>query len=131
MEDVGINSVVAKLVEQGVTAPEPKKVEVAKKEVKVEKPTHVGDDLKSKEGVEAERVVTIKEVEEVVFSTNDLLKRLNTELKVELDDELNMVVVKVIDSDSQEVVRQIPAEEFVELSKRMKDAIGMLFDKES
>ncbi len=131
MEDVGIKSVVAKPVEQGVTAPEPKKVEVAKKEVKVEKPTHVGDDLKNKEGVDAERVVTVEEVEKVVYSTNDLLQRLNTELRVELDDELDMVVVKVIDSESQEVVRQIPAEEFVELSKRMKDAIGMLFDKES
>ncbi len=128
MEDIGINSVVAKPIEQGVTAPEPKKVDVAKKEVKVEKPANAGEDIKNQEGVDVERSVS---VEEVVSSTNDLLQRLNTQLKVELDAELDMVVVKVIDSDSQEVVRQIPGEEFVELSKRMKDAIGMLFDKES
>ncbi len=128
MIDVGINSVVAKPVEQGVTVPEPKKVEAAKKEVKVEAPTLATDDLKNNKGVDAERGAS---VEEVVYSTNDLLQRLNTELRVELVDELDMVVVKVIDSESQEVVRQIPAEEFVELSKRMKDAIGMLFDKES
>ncbi|VAV85544.1 Flagellar protein FlaG [hydrothermal vent metagenome] len=131
MGDVGINSVVIKPVEQGVTAPEPKKVDVAKKEIKVEIPTLVGDDLEKSEELDYKEAVSTKEVEEVVYSTNDLLKRLNTELKVEVDKDSNMVVVKVIDGESKEVVRQIPAEEFIELSKRMEDAIGMLFDKKT
>jgi len=131
MGDIGINSLVVKPVEQGVTAPEPKKVDTAKKEPKVEVPTLIVDDPGKSKKLDYKEVVPTKKVEEVVYSTNDLLKRLNTELKLEVDKESNMVVVKVIDGESKEVVRQIPAEEFIELSKRMEDAIGMLFDKKT
>ncbi len=131
MVDVGVNSVVIKPVEQSVTAPEPKKVDVAKKEIKVEMPTLVADDLVKSAKPAYKEVVPAEDVKGVVSSTNDLLKRLNTELKLEVDAESNRIIVKVIDAESKEVVRQIPAEEFIELSKRMEDAVGMLFDKKT
>jgi flagellar protein FlaG len=52
-------------------------------------------------------------------------------MKLEVDTETNRVIVKIIDGESQEVIRQIPAEDFVELSKRMRDAVGMLFDRQT
>lgn len=127
MGDVGINSVVAKPVERGVTPPEPKKAEVTRKEIKVERPALVYDDVE-KQGLQTPAEVESADIKEIASAMDSLLKKLNTELKLEVDEETNKVIVKIIDGENQEVVRQIPAEEFVELSKRMKEAVGMLFD---
>lgn len=45
----------------------------------------------------------------------------STNLKFQVERELDAVVVKVVDSQSNEVIRQIPNEEMVGLVKRMKN----------
>ncbi|RSM27239.1 flagellar protein FlaG [Aeromonas salmonicida] len=54
--------------------------------------------------------------------------------------ELNKVVIKVVDSDSKSVIRQIPSEELIEISKRIRELseehsgssprVGLLLDRE-
>ncbi len=51
-------------------------------------------------------------------------------LKFEIDRELNQVVVKVVDKQSGEVIRQIPPEEYLEIMKRLQDVGGVFMDKE-
>jgi flagellar protein FlaG len=130
MVDVGINTAVAKPVEVATQASQPKKADVAKKEIKVESPTLVGDGLKEQD-IQSPTAVSTEEVKSVVSTMDSLINKLTTELRLEVDEETNQVIVKIIDGDSQEVIRQIPAEEFVALSKRMRDAVGMLFDRQS
>jgi len=130
MGDVGVNSVVAKSVEQGVKALEPRQAEAAKKEVKVERPALVRDDVEKQE-LDKPTVISAEDIKKIASTMDSLIKKLNTELKLEVDEETNKVIVKIIDGENQEVVRQIPSEEFVELSKRMKEAVGMLFDKKT
>jgi flagellar protein FlaG len=54
----------------------------------------------------------------------------NRKIRLEVEEDLNIMIVKVIDSDSGEVIRQIPSEELVELSKNAKDLKGLLINKE-
>jgi flagellar protein FlaG len=51
------------------------------------------------------------------------------ELSIRREDEIGKVVVQVIDSETREVVRQIPPEEWVRVLKRLTGAKGVLVDE--
>ncbi|NPA32409.1 MAG: hypothetical protein GXO04_02145 [Aquificae bacterium] len=50
-------------------------------------------------------------------------------MKVEIDEELRIVVVKIIDSRTGELVRQVPPEFIVELLRRIEGILGVFLDK--
>ena len=54
----------------------------------------------------------------------------NRKIRLEVEEDLDIMIVKVIDSDTEEVIRQIPPEELVELSRNAKDLKGLLINKE-
>ena len=66
--------------------------------------------------------ITVREMEE--FS-----KVLNHRLKFSVNKELNQVVVKVIDSRTDKVIKVLPPEELQRLHSRIKETIGLLFDE--
>ncbi len=37
---------------------------------------------------------------------------------------------KIIDSETEEIIRQIPSEEILKIASKMQEVIGVLFDKE-
>ena len=51
------------------------------------------------------------------------------ELRFSVNKELDQVVVKVIDSTTDKVIKEIPPEDIIRLHSRMKEVIGLLFDK--
>ncbi len=51
-------------------------------------------------------------------------------IRLDVDDELHRVIIKLIDKETGEVIRQIPPEELIELAKKMKDIEGLFVDKE-
>ncbi|MBF0308514.1 MAG: flagellar protein FlaG [Magnetococcales bacterium] len=51
-----------------------------------------------------------------------------TSLNFQVDEQTKKLVVKVVDADTKETVRQIPSEEMLEVAKRIKDLEGILFD---
>ena len=66
-------------------------------------------------------------LEAVVSKLNDLVHELHRELQFSVDDKSGETVIKVIDSETDEVVRQIPSEEVVRLRERLRDAAGVIF----
>jgi len=54
-------------------------------------------------------------------------QRMEVRMRVEAD--LHRVVARVVDSDTGEVIREVPPEELVELAKRMKALMGAMLDK--
>lgn len=48
------------------------------------------------------------------------------ELRIEVENDLNLVVVKVVDKESGEVVRQIPFEETVASARRIKERLDRM-----
>jgi len=69
-------------------------------------------------------------VEEKPERQNLAEKLLGRSLRFEIDRELNQVVVKVVDKESGEVIRQIPPEEYIQIMKRLQDMDGVFLDRE-
>ncbi len=63
---------------------------------------------------------------EQIQKTADIFNR---ELKFQVSDELNRVIVKVIDTSTDKVIREIPSQEIQRLQLQIQEAIGLLFDK--
>jgi flagellar protein FlaG len=67
-------------------------------------------------------------VEHAVHELNDLVKMLHTSLQFSIDDKTKKIIVKVMDADTQKVIRQIPPEEMVKISARVQELLGVLID---
>lgn len=52
-------------------------------------------------------------------------------VRFEKNDDLEELVVKVVDKESEEVIRQIPPEEILELRETLRDLRGNLVDTQS
>lgn len=65
---------------------------------------------------------------EVVRNLNNLTQMVRRELQFSLDDDGNRMIVKVIDSETDEVIRQIPPEEVLVIARHLKESLeGGLF----
>lgn len=53
----------------------------------------------------------------------------NRRLKFEIDQESREVIIKVIDNETDKVIKVLPPEELQRLHSRLKETIGFLFDR--
>jgi flagellar protein FlaG len=68
-------------------------------------------------------------VEEVAFA-NAIAEFLNQQVSFSYDERVNQIVVTVTKGDTEEVIRQIPSEEMIELITRFrKDFRGLIFNR--
>lgn len=70
-----------------------------------------------------------KELERITEELNKALNPLNTTLKFKFDDKVDELVVKVVDTKDNRVIREYPPKEALELMQKMRELIGLLFDK--
>jgi flagellar protein FlaG len=94
--------------------PQPDLVALARREVAKE------DVMKTEPSVTMESV--LKELSQVSAA-------LNKRLSFSLNEKLDMVVVKVIDTETDKVIREIPAAEVQHVHERIREVIGLLFDE--
>lgn len=66
-------------------------------------------------------------LDEVVSGLNEMVQNLHRNLHFSVDNESGETIIKVVDSETEEVVRQIPSEEIVRLRQHLKEASGALF----
>jgi flagellar protein FlaG len=71
------------------------------------------------------------EVKKTVDELNEAMQTVGTALSFSVDKETGRTVVKVLDSKTGEVIRQIPAEEMVRIQQRIAKLMGVLFDDEA
>jgi len=71
-----------------------------------------------------------KNIKETLDKISSIADSYSRKISIEVDTELNITIVKIIDADTGQVIRQIPAKELVELSKHAKDQKGLLINKE-
>lgn len=65
-------------------------------------------------------------VREVVHSVNNALKTLSRQIEFSMDQDTGTAVVKVVDQDTHEVLRQIPSEEMLNIAKSLDRLVGLL-----
>ncbi|TQR17645.1 flagellar protein FlaG [Psychrobacillus soli] len=62
-------------------------------------------------------------------SMNKFLETTNTELRFKYHEELNTYYVTLIDSKTDEVVREIPSKKMLDMYAAMQDFMGLFVDK--
>jgi flagellar protein FlaG len=118
----------------------------AVKEEKLEKGTALtareAVDLKNAQNLKDQEEQEGKEDKELFVEVKDNLEKLNeyipvtsTNLKFEFDDGGDLPIIKVLDKSNDEVIREIPTEEFREIAKALDEFAdkltnkGLLFNK--
>jgi flagellar protein FlaG len=71
------------------------------------------------------------ELEQAVESLNQALQDIKRELRFSVDDDTGRMIVKVINADTDEVVRQIPSEQLLNAVRHMEQQAGLLLDTEA
>jgi flagellar protein FlaG len=65
------------------------------------------------------------QLQDAVVAINDYVQTINRDLQFSVDEETERTVIKVIDSQSGELIRQIPDEVFLELARKLNDGDGL------
>ena len=92
-------------------------------EIKSPMPKTATDVLKNFEANKAETEASARELQRL----SDLVT--GHKLQFNVNQELDKVVVRVVDTSTNEVIREIPSEDLQRIQARMKHAIGVLFDE--
>jgi flagellar protein FlaG len=66
-----------------------------------------------------------------ISDLNDYVQSLQRALKFSVDEGTGQVVVKVLDKATQQVIRQIPAEETLVIASRLEAAVGVFVSEEA
>ena len=80
---------------------------------------------------EANSAVSPQELQEAVNSMNDFVKSLPNTLNFSIDEDTGRTVVKVIDQATDEVIKQIPSEEMLAISKAIDKLKGLLIEQKA
>lgn len=79
---------------------------------------------------QAENNVNQVQPEELLSQIKSLTEGGLYSVRFENDQEASALIVKVVDSDTDEVIRQIPAEELLNLNQRLSELRGNIVDTE-
>lgn len=69
-------------------------------------------------------------IEQAATRVNEALSLANPQLRIRVDGETERVVVKVVEEESGELIRQIPPEELLELEKYLSSPKGLLLQEQ-
>lgn len=72
--------------------------------------------------------ISADQLQEIIKKLNDFVKPA-THVQFVLHDELNKYYVKVINDETQEVIRELPSKKVMDIYAAMNNAIGILFDR--
>ncbi len=78
-----------------------------------------------------QRGITLQELAAAVDEINERAQNQRRSLQFSIERELNLTVVKVVNPATDEVIRQIPSEEFVEKARSMEKTRSLLFNAEA
>jgi flagellar protein FlaG len=69
-----------------------------------------------------------RKVREVAQQLNKAMESTNTKLSFVVDQESKKAIVRVVDAETNQVIRQIPSEEAVLVAKKISRLMGILYD---
>lgn len=79
-----------------------------------------------------EKPVELEQIEAAVETVNDAVKMFNYHLEFKVHEASGRYQVKVVDSETSEVIREIPPENVLDMAanfkKMVSEAVGLMFD---
>lgn len=68
-------------------------------------------------------------IDSTISETNSKIKMSNTQLKYSVDKETQRISIKIIDKDTDKVIREVPPEETLEAIKKIWEIAGIIVDE--
>lgn len=72
---------------------------------------------------------TEEQLQQALDKVKEGFEKANIGFEYSIDEKTNREVVKVIDKDTKEVIRQFPPEEILTMLQKMYEMLGVLIDK--
>jgi flagellar protein FlaG len=69
---------------------------------------------------------TKEQVEQAAARVKDVLRGSTSRLEIDIDPDLHKAVIKIRNGESGEIIRQIPAQELLDLAKHLDNPKGLL-----
>jgi len=61
---------------------------------------------------------------------NEVIESLNWNIRIRIDDDTDRIVTQIIDPGNNEIIKQIPPQELLEIMSRLRNIVGLLLDIE-
>jgi len=90
-------------------------------------PHHEKEAAQPKETLQ-KKTLSADEVQMDIEAINDQLESMNRSIRFSIDDSSKDVVVKVVDKDTGEVIKQFPPEQVLKLRERLSEMSGLLVE---
>jgi len=88
-----------------------------------------GSGAKKESGRQSELTVSEKQIKDAVNNANNMMKPHYTRCEFSYHKETNRVSIKVINNETDEVIKEIPPEKALEMLEKMWDLAGILVDE--
>ncbi len=75
--------------------------------------------------------IEVEDVEAAVRDINEFVQTVQRDLRFSVDENSGRTVITVLDSETQEIVRQIPPEKLMAAAENIEQLRGLLFDAEA
>lgn len=72
--------------------------------------------------------LSLEEIESVIKELNQFVQIFNTKIAFEIDKETKKTILRIVDVETNEVVRQIPPEELLKISRRISELLGLIIN---
>ncbi|WP_052078359.1 flagellar protein FlaG [Spirochaeta lutea] len=81
------------------------------------------------QGIASSRDEIHKKIQEAVDRMDTYSGSLQKKFKYTINDDIDQVVVKIIDPDTDKVIKELPAAELQKLQARIQEYLGLLIDE--
>ena len=79
----------------------------------------------------AEERASVQQVESAVSKISDFVQNFQRDLQFSVDKDSDRLVVKVVDSETQEVIRQIPSEEMLRIARSLDSSESLILREQA
>ena len=70
-----------------------------------------------------------EELKNTIENLNKHMDSLDTNVKFGFDDKIEQMFVNVVERSTGKIIRKIPSEEAMKISEKMREIVGIIFDK--
>jgi len=78
-----------------------------------------------------ENKISKEDIKEAVNQIKEQMGSIGRNINFSFDEELDIVIIKVVNKDTEEVVRQFPSEELIEMAKHLQEYKGLILQEEA
>jgi len=78
---------------------------------------------------EPQQKLSRQDIEAQARALEKTFQAFNRRVELSVNEQINQVIIKVVDAETDKVIKEIPAEEIQRLIARIKETIGLLVDE--